>query len=44
MVNDGPAFGDAGRGHVRLNFATPRPILTQIVTQLAAAVSSVHRP
>jgi cysteine-S-conjugate beta-lyase len=44
LVNDGPAFGEAGRGHVRLNFATPRPILTQIVTQLAAAVSSVHRP
>jgi cystathionine beta-lyase len=44
MVNDGPAFGDAGRGHVRLNFATPRPILTQIVTQLAAAVSSARRP
>ncbi|HEX4256049.1 MAG TPA: aminotransferase class I/II-fold pyridoxal phosphate-dependent enzyme [Streptosporangiaceae bacterium] len=44
LVNDGPAFGDAGRGHVRLNFATPRPILTRIVTQLAAAVSSAGRP
>jgi cystathionine beta-lyase len=38
LVNDGPAFGEAGRGHVRLNFATPRPILTRIVTQLAGAV------
>jgi cystathionine beta-lyase len=38
LVNDGPAFGRAGNGHVRLNFATPRPILAQIVRQLAAAV------
>jgi cystathionine beta-lyase len=38
LVNDGPAFGAAGNGHVRLNFATPRPILTRIVGQLAAAV------
>ena len=35
LVNDGPAFGAAGNGHVRLNFATPRPILTQIVGRLA---------
>ena len=35
LVNDGPAFGAAGKGHVRLNFATPRPILTQIVGRLA---------
>ena len=40
LVNDGPAFGEAGRGHVRLNFATPRPILTRIITQLAAAVGA----
>ena len=40
LVNDGPAFGAAGNGHVRLNFATPRPILTQIVRQLGAAVQS----
>jgi cysteine-S-conjugate beta-lyase len=44
LVNDGPACGDAGKGHVRLNFATPRPILTQIVGQLAAAVSSAIPP
>ena len=24
---DGPEFGAAGRGHVRFNFATPRPVL-----------------
>jgi cystathionine beta-lyase len=39
LVNDGPAFGEAGQGHVRLNFATPRPILAQIVAQMAAAVN-----
>jgi cystathionine beta-lyase len=38
LVNDGPTFGAGGNGHVRLNFATPRPILTQIVRQLADAV------
>ena len=43
LVNDGPAFGVAGNGHVRLNFATPRPVLTQIVGQLAAAVGSAAR-
>ena len=40
LVNDGPAFGVAGKGHVRLNFATPRPILTQIVRQLGNAVTN----
>jgi cysteine-S-conjugate beta-lyase len=44
LVNDGPAFGHAGQGHVRLNFATPRPILTEIVTRLAAAVRLAGRP
>ncbi len=40
LVNDGPAFGEAGAGHVRLNFATPRPVLIQVVSQLAQAVAS----
>ena len=40
MVNDGPAFGEAGRGHIRLNFATPRPVLTEIVRRLGAALAS----
>jgi cystathionine beta-lyase len=39
MLTDGAACGDAGRGHVRLNFATPRPVLTEIVRRLAEAVS-----
>jgi len=37
MLTDGAACGDAGRGHVRLNFATPRPILAEIVRRLAGA-------
>jgi cystathionine beta-lyase len=40
LVNDGPAFGAGGNGHVRLNFATPRPILTEVIGRLAAAVQS----
>jgi cystathionine beta-lyase len=39
MLTDGAACGEAGHGHVRLNFATPRPILTEIVRRLAGAVS-----
>ena len=39
LVNDGPAFGEAGAGHVRLNFATPRPVLTDIVRRLGQAVA-----
>ena len=38
MLTDGAACGDVGRGHVRLNFATPRPILAEIVRRLAGAV------
>ena len=38
MLTDGAACGEAGRGHVRLNFATPRPILGEIVRRLAGAV------
>ena len=40
MLTDGAACGEAGRGHVRLNFATPRPILADIVRRLADAVSA----
>jgi cysteine-S-conjugate beta-lyase len=39
ILTDGAACGDAGRGHVRLNFATPRPILAEIVRRLAEAVA-----
>ncbi|RBY77703.1 aminotransferase class I/II [Geodermatophilus sp. TF02-6] len=37
---DGPACGAPGAGHVRLNFATPRPVLRTIVERMAAAVRS----
>ena len=39
-LTDGAACGDAGNGHVRLNFATPRPILAEIVRRLASAVAT----
>jgi cystathionine beta-lyase len=38
LLTDGAACGEAGRGHVRLNFATPRPILAEIVRRMAEAV------
>ncbi|ALX67064.1 MalY/PatB family protein [Microbacterium sp. XT11] len=34
----GPAFGDEGRGYVRLNFGTSPEILTEAVTRIAALV------
>jgi cystathionine beta-lyase len=37
---DGPECGAPGAGHVRLNFATPRPVLTTIVERMAAAVAA----
>ena len=40
VLTDGAACGDIGAGHVRLNFATPRPILTEIVRRLAAAAAA----
>jgi cysteine-S-conjugate beta-lyase len=42
LLTDGAACGEAGRGHVRLNFATPRPILAEIVSRMAAALHD-HR-
>jgi cystathionine beta-lyase len=38
-VVDGPAFGAGGAGSFRLNFATPRPILTEMVGRIAATLS-----
>ena len=39
LLTDGADCGEAGRGHVRLNFATPRPILAEIVRRLAEAIA-----
>jgi cystathionine beta-lyase len=36
---DGLSCGAAGAGFVRLNFATPRPILTETVERMAAALA-----
>jgi cystathionine beta-lyase len=38
MLTDGAACGNGGQGHVRLNFATPRPVLAEIVRRMAVAV------
>ncbi len=37
-VVDGPAFGAGGAGAFRLNFATPQPILAEIVQRIAAVL------
>jgi cysteine-S-conjugate beta-lyase len=37
---DGPECGSPGAGHVRLNFATPRHVLTTVVDRMAAAVAA----
>ncbi|MGB3955980.1 MAG: aminotransferase class I/II-fold pyridoxal phosphate-dependent enzyme [Brooklawnia sp.] len=37
-LTDGADCGDAGRGHVRLNFAMPRPILRRAIEQMAASI------
>jgi cysteine-S-conjugate beta-lyase len=39
LVVDGPAFGDGGAGSVRLNFATPQPVLREIVERIAYALT-----
>jgi cystathionine beta-lyase len=38
-VNSGPAFGAVGEGHVRLNIATSRAILLEIVDRIAEALT-----
>jgi bifunctional pyridoxal-dependent enzyme with beta-cystathionase and maltose regulon repressor activities len=35
---DGPAFGTGGAGSFRFNFATPQPILAQMVEHIATAL------
>jgi len=38
-LSDGAAFGSPGQGHVRLNFATSRAILTDIIEAMADTVA-----
>ena len=37
-LSDGAPFGEVGEGFVRLNFATPRKLLEQILEQLAESI------
>lgn len=39
-LSDGAAFGQGGEGFVRLNFATSRAILTQILDRMRAAIEA----
>lgn len=39
LLNEGATFGAPGAGFARLNTATPRPILTEIVDRIAAALA-----
>ncbi|WP_216870831.1 MalY/PatB family protein [Modestobacter excelsi] len=41
---DGPECGAPGAGHVRLNLATPRPVLRTIVARMAAVVPGAAGP
>jgi cystathionine beta-lyase len=43
-LNDGAGFGDVGRGCVRLNFATSRSRLEEIVERMGRAVSAASAP
>jgi cystathionine beta-lyase len=38
LATDGAACGEAGEGFLRLNFATPRPVLAEMVRRMGAAV------
>jgi cystathionine beta-lyase len=39
-VVDGPAFGDGGAGSFRFNFATPQPVMAEMVERMAGALKS----
>ena len=41
-VVDGPAFGAGGPGAFRFNFATPHPILAEMVERIAMALTSTR--
>jgi cystathionine beta-lyase len=40
-VNDGALCGDAGRGYIRLNYATPTPVLDEIIDRIIASAESL---
>ena len=37
-LSPGPEFGEPGRGWARLNYATPRPLLAEVVERMAATL------
>jgi cystathionine beta-lyase len=39
LATDGAECGEAGRGFLRLNFATPRPILAEMIRRMGKAVA-----
>lgn len=41
-LSPGPDFGIEGRGHARLNFATPRPVLEEMLDRLDSALAGRH--
>jgi cysteine-S-conjugate beta-lyase len=40
LATDGAESGEAGRGFLRLNFATPRPVLTEMIRRMGKAITS----
>jgi cystathionine beta-lyase len=40
LATDGALCGEAGRGFLRLNFAAPRPIVTEMIARMGAALAS----
>jgi cysteine-S-conjugate beta-lyase len=42
-VVDGPAFGAGGEGSFRFNFATPQPVLAELVERIAVALLDSDR-
>ncbi len=42
-VVDGPEFGPGGDGSFRLNFATPQPVLTEMVERIAAVLAGLNQ-
>jgi bifunctional pyridoxal-dependent enzyme with beta-cystathionase and maltose regulon repressor activities len=39
-VVDGPLFGAGGDGSFRFNFATPRPLLAEMIERIAAVLTA----
>ena len=39
-VVDGPAFGDGGAGSFRFNFATPQPVMAEMIECIAGVLNA----